>query len=87
MSHKEKYHYIQTNTKEGVFLPDGEDFKAQIKLRNCRAVNKHLQTKSAEKFTIIIRIPESLACCDPAWMLYMASYICGPFSSSPSVSL
>lgn len=26
-------------------------------------------------------VPESLACCDLDWMLYMASYICGRSSS------
>lgn len=33
------------------------------------------------------RLPESTACCAPAWMLYMASYACGPSSSSVRVGL
>lgn len=32
-------------------------------------------------------VPESTACCAPAWMLYMASYACGPSSRSGRVGL
>lgn len=61
--------------EEGVLIPVGSGFTAKT------AVISHCRQAGGG------RIPESMACCAPAWMLYMASYVWGPSSSSFKVSL
>lgn len=94
MSHKmQQKLYATLKLKEGgvkvIFTEWATQFKANIRLKinqstlvgrtvwgMCRGLKLHAQI-----------IPESMACWDRAWMWYMASYICGPSSSSANGSL